>query len=151
MMYKGFNEEKFIEWLDNRVGVNNFGKELVSNIIGYAHVHEHIAKDQFVEFLAELIPGIEFFDVAEFCEENILTNDTIRQLKEEKTINFYVECFDRDFVIELKNRHNRELAEKIIKQAYETWHEECIDYMCCEEFICNFLNLACIEYKWINE
>lgn len=153
-MYKGFDSEGFLEWMDSTVNgfdIGDFGKELLTNIIDYAHVHEHISKDQFAEFVAMLIPGIEFLDVAQFCDESILTNDTIHQLKDERTIKFYVECFDRDLIIELKYRHNRDLAEKMIKQAYETWHEECIDHMCCEEFICKILDVACIKYKWVNE
>ena len=51
-----------------------------NNIIEYAHKHEHVSKDQFAYFISDLVPEIEFMDVAKFCEDDILTRDILRQL-----------------------------------------------------------------------
>ena len=78
--YKGFNRDGFIEWLEDKYGLNSFTVELLDNIIDYAHKHEHVSKDQFAYFISDLVPEIEFVDVVKFCEDAILTNDTLRQL-----------------------------------------------------------------------
>ena len=78
--YKGFNRDGFIEWLEDKYGLNSFTVELLDNIIDYAHKHEHVSKDQFAYFVSDLVPEIEFLDVAKFCEDTILTRDTLRQL-----------------------------------------------------------------------
>ena len=79
--YKGFNRDGFIEWLEDKYALNSFAVELLDNIIEYAHKHEHVSKDQFAYFISELMPEIEFIDVAKCCEAAILTNDTLRQLR----------------------------------------------------------------------
>jgi len=78
--YKGFNRDGFIEWLEDKHGLNSFAVELLDNIIDYAHKHERVSKDQFIYFVSDLVPEIEFIDVANFCEDAILTNDTLRLL-----------------------------------------------------------------------
>ena len=78
--YKGFNRDAFIEWLEDKHGLNPFTVELLDNIIDYAHKHEHTSKDQFAYFISDLVPEIEFVDVVKFCEDDILTRDTLRQL-----------------------------------------------------------------------
>ena len=77
--YKGFNRDGFIEWLEDKHGLSSFTVELLDNIIDYAHKHEHVSKDQFAYFISDLVPEIEFIDVAKFCEDDILTRDTLRQ------------------------------------------------------------------------
>ena len=79
--YRGFNRDGFIEYLEDKYGLNSFAVALLDNIIEYAHKHEHISKDQFAYFISELMPEIEFIDVAKFCKEDILTRDTLRQLR----------------------------------------------------------------------
>lgn len=60
--------------------MNRFTLDMVQNIIEYAQKHEHVSKDQFCYFIADLIPEIEMLDVARFCENGILTNDTLSML-----------------------------------------------------------------------
>lgn len=79
-MYKGFNESEFIVWLSNELTMNRFAINLVQNIIEYAYRHEHVSKDMFCYFVADLVPGIEMLDVARFCGSEILTDSTIKQL-----------------------------------------------------------------------
>lgn len=79
--YKGFNRDGFIEYLEDKYGLNSFAVALLDNIIEYAHKHEHVSKDQFAYFISDLMPEIEFIDVAKFCEDAILTKDTLRQLR----------------------------------------------------------------------
>ena len=78
--YKGFNRDGFIEWLEGKYWLNSFTVELLDNIIDYAHKHEHVSKDMFVYFISDLVPEVEFADVAKFCEDEILTKGTLRQL-----------------------------------------------------------------------
>ena len=78
--YKGFNRDGFIEWLEDKHGLNSFTVELLDNIIDYAHKHEHVSKDQFAYFISDLVPEVEFLDVARYCEDGILTRDTLREL-----------------------------------------------------------------------
>ncbi len=80
MYDRGFNKGGFIEWLEDKYGLNSFTVELLDNIIDYAHKHEHVSKALFVYFISDLVPEIEFIDVVKFCEDAILTNDTLRQL-----------------------------------------------------------------------
>ena len=79
-MYKGFNESEFIGWLSNEFIVNRFAIDLVQNIIEYAHKHEHVSKDMFCQFVADMIPEVEMLEVARFCDSEILTDSTIKQL-----------------------------------------------------------------------
>lgn len=77
---KGFNKSEFFEWIENEFNINPFALQLLDNIIDYAHKHEHVSKDQFAYFIADLVPEVEFLDVAKFCEDTILTRDTLRRL-----------------------------------------------------------------------
>lgn len=79
-MYKGFDQDGFIKWLEENFIISRFARETVLNIIEYAHRHEHVSKDQFAEFVSDLLPEVEFLDVAKFCEDGILTNGTLKQL-----------------------------------------------------------------------
>lgn len=78
-MKKGFNETAFIAYLEymfpsvfNRSG-SSFIREMVMNLIEYAHKHEQVSKDQFCEFLSELIPEVEMGEVAAFMDDASLT------------------------------------------------------------------------------
>lgn len=75
MRRNGFDEDRFMQYLqDNFSGFeNHFLREIVSNIIDYAYDHEHISKDQFCFFMCDMIPEIDFGDVAMFCDDDILS------------------------------------------------------------------------------
>ena len=79
-LYKGFDKENFMEYMEETfVGFSGFDgaylRELVENIINYAHKWEHVSKDQFVEFLDDMLPCVTFGEIAMFCEDAILTEN----------------------------------------------------------------------------
>lgn len=73
-MKMGFNEDAFMAYLEytfpNVFAGNGspFVREMVANLIEYAHKHEQISKDQFCIFLSDLIPEVEMGEVAAFVE-----------------------------------------------------------------------------------
>lgn len=73
MMNKGFDDAAFMRYLEERFSDPMFARQLVDNIIAYAHKHEQVSKDMFVYFVADLVPGMVFGEVAQFAEEGILT------------------------------------------------------------------------------
>lgn len=74
-MYKGFDGPAFMAYLENTFNgfENCFLREIVLNIIEYAHNHEHVSKDQFIYFLFDLLPGLDFGEIAQFANDEILT------------------------------------------------------------------------------
>lgn len=78
-MKKGFNDEGFMAYVEyqfpgvfSRSG-GSFTRELLENLIEYAHKHEQVGKDQFCVFLSDLIPEVEMGEVAAFMEDGCLT------------------------------------------------------------------------------
>lgn len=95
-MYKGFNKDGFMAYMSYalprafpREG-DTFTRQLLENLIEYAHKHEQVSKDQFCEFLSDLIPEIEMGEVAAFMEDRCLTASygivEKRRVMEEKDI-----------------------------------------------------------------
>lgn len=80
MYDRGFDRNGFFEWIENEFNINPFALQLIDNIIEYAHKHEHISKDQFAYFISDLMPEVEFLHVARYCEDSILTRETLREL-----------------------------------------------------------------------
>ena len=77
-MKKGFDKEAFMNYLKEEfesVFNNHFIYELIDNLIEYAHKHEHVSKDQFIWFLADLIPEVEFGEIAQFAGDEMLTEN----------------------------------------------------------------------------
>ena len=74
-MEKGFNEKKFMAYLNQEFsGMENcMLRGIVENLIEYGHKHEQVSKDQFVQWLADMIPEISFGEVAAFMEDGCLT------------------------------------------------------------------------------
>lgn len=87
MYNKGFNEKAFTEWLEEKYDLNRYAVEMVTNIIEYAHKQEHASKDQFAYFISNLLPEVEFEEVAQFCEDCMLTDGTLRALGRNKEEN----------------------------------------------------------------
>ena len=79
MAVKGFDKEKFMGYMESVFDLNGFSRELIENIIDYAHEHEHISKDQFAYFVSDMLPEVEFCEVAGFCEDEILTKNGIAE------------------------------------------------------------------------
>ena len=78
-MKKGFNDEGFMAYVEyqfpgvfSRSG-GSFTRELLENLIEYAHKHEQVGKDQFCDFLSSLLPEMEMGEVAAFMEDDCLT------------------------------------------------------------------------------
>lgn len=59
---------------------------------------------------------------------------------DEEEITYYVACFERYLTVKVK-RGQKELAKKIMEDAYNTWHEypDDVGDECCEEYICGKL------------
>lgn len=87
MYNKGFNEKAFTEWLEDKFDLNSYAVEMVTDIIEYAHKWEHVSKDQFAYFISDLLPEVEFEEVAQFCEDCMLTDGTLRALGRNKEEN----------------------------------------------------------------
>lgn len=82
-MDKGFNKDAFMNWLKEEFSGyldNHWNYDLVENIINYALKHESIGKDQFCYFVADMLPEVEFLEVARFCEDEKLTSGTLKAL-----------------------------------------------------------------------
>lgn len=100
-MQKGFNNEGFMAYIAYQFpGVfagngSSFTRELLENLIEYAMKYEHVSKDQFCEFLADLLPEVEMGEVAAFMEDGCLTTTygiaEKRRVMEEKDIQVNVE------------------------------------------------------------
>lgn len=70
---KGFYYEAFLTYVTNEWEVNDFALDMICNIVHYALEHECVSRDQFVNFVADMIPEMEFAEVAAFCEDGHLT------------------------------------------------------------------------------
>lgn len=82
-MEKGFNREGFLNWLKEEFSGclgNEWDCQLVNNILDYARDHEHISKNQICDYLSDILPDVDFWDVAMFCEDKILTDHVIEAL-----------------------------------------------------------------------
>lgn len=82
-MRKGFNFEGFISWLNEKFSGcldNQWNYDLVENIIEYGLKHEMIAKDQLCYWISDMLPEVEFLEVAKFMENDHLTNETLKAL-----------------------------------------------------------------------
>ena len=80
MYHKGFDSIGFLEWMETQVSLDAYAKALISNIIEYAVNEKNYSKDQLAEFLSDMLPTIEFLEVARFCEDSILTDATLKVL-----------------------------------------------------------------------
>ena len=78
-MYKGFDTDAFFRWYKENFETNSLVISLVNNIIDYAHKWKHVSKDQFCEFVADML-GLDMLEVAQFCEDCILTDSTLKQM-----------------------------------------------------------------------
>lgn len=76
-MYKGFDNEKFMAYLEQEFdGMENcMLRRIVENLIDYGHKHEQISKDQFVQWLTDMIPEMSFGEIAAFMEDDCLTEN----------------------------------------------------------------------------
>ena len=71
----GFDKEDFL-WYVARNYIKHacgYADDMVENLVNYAIKNEHVSKDQLCYFLADMLPEIEFAEVAQFAEDDILT------------------------------------------------------------------------------
>jgi len=82
-MINGFNKDGFMSWLEEEFpGVidTHWNYDLVENILEYALKHESISKDQFAYFISDMLPEVEFLEIARFCDDGCLADETLKQL-----------------------------------------------------------------------
>lgn len=80
-MYKeGFDKNAFAEWLKDKFDLNPYAVQMVINIVEYAQEWQYIDKDRFAHFVSDILPDVEFEEVARFCDDSILTSSTLRAL-----------------------------------------------------------------------
>lgn len=77
--YKGFDKEAFYDWIETNTDITIY--DVLDKIIEYGHKWEQVSKDQFVLFVSDMMPdSVDFDDVAQFAENDILTNTTLKYL-----------------------------------------------------------------------
>ncbi len=79
-MYTDFNQNDFMTWMENEFYLDNYSITIILSLIHYAYYNENSTLDQFAYFVSDLLPEVEFLEVARFCEDNILTQNTLKQL-----------------------------------------------------------------------
>lgn len=85
-MEKGFNTQAFMDYLTRTfIGFeNSFLHETVQNVIAFALKHEHVSKDQFCDFISDMLPEVTFGEVAMFTEDCCLTREG--QIEKQKAL-----------------------------------------------------------------
>lgn len=76
-MIKMFDRNGFMNWLEETFITNSFGGDIVLEIIEYAYDHQNVSLDQFAYFVSDLLPEVEFLEVARFCSDDMLTDTTL--------------------------------------------------------------------------
>ena len=79
-MYTDFNQNDFMTWMANEFNLDNYSIQTILSLVHYAYYNENSTLDQFAYFVSDLLPEVEFLEVARFCEDNILTQNTLKQL-----------------------------------------------------------------------
>lgn len=76
-MEQGFNKTAFMEYLAKTFyGFDSsFTRQLVENVIDYANKWERVSKDQFTYFVSDMLPEVEFGEVAAFVDDKSLTEE----------------------------------------------------------------------------
>lgn len=73
-MYRGFDKDGFMAHLHETFNgfENPWLRELVENVISYVEANED-SRDRFAEIVSDLLPEVEFAEVAAFCDDAALT------------------------------------------------------------------------------
>jgi hypothetical protein len=82
-MENGFDRQGFVEYMNNAFdGFDQpFVRNLVDNVIEYGLKHERVSKDQFCYWLSDMIPEVEFGEVAMFIDDASLTKYGLEEKK----------------------------------------------------------------------
>ena len=73
-----------------------------------------------------------------------------KRVYEMARIEFYIECFDRDLVIEIQKKF-KEQAERLLQTCYDYWiaGSEDVACECCEEYMCDCLRKSGLLFNVI--
>lgn len=79
-MHEDFDRDGFLNYLEENFAgfVSTEGiylRELIENIINYAHDNKNNSKDQFCYFLSDLLPEVGFGEIAVFMDDKYLTEN----------------------------------------------------------------------------
>ena len=79
MSYR-FDKDGFMDYLKNEFGEfeSSFLCGTVRNLIDFGLKHHHNAYDQFCYFLSDILPQVEFGDVAMYMDDSCLSRQGIR-------------------------------------------------------------------------
>ena len=75
-----FNQNNFMAWMENEFNLDNYSIQTILSLVHYAYHYKNTSLDQFAYFVSDILPEVDFLDVARFCEDNILTQNTLKQL-----------------------------------------------------------------------
>jgi len=75
-MENGFDRDGFMDYLEHTFNGFEYpiARGLVDNLIDYGLEHERISKDQMCYWLCNMIPEVEFGEVAMFIDDRSLTS-----------------------------------------------------------------------------
>lgn len=76
-----FNQNNFMAWMENEFNLDNYSIQTILSLVHYAYYYENTALDQFAYFVSDILPEVDFLEVARFCEDNILTQNTLKTTK----------------------------------------------------------------------
>lgn len=70
-----FNKDAFMAYMEeNFTGFeNSFLRQLVDNVVEYGTTEKTHSKDQLVYFLLDIVPELEFGEIAQFVDDSYLT------------------------------------------------------------------------------
>lgn len=75
-MKSGFHKQEFMTYLKDQFPdpfSTHFTWDMVENLIDYAEENENHSKDQLCYFLSDILPEVEFGEVAAFMPDELLT------------------------------------------------------------------------------
>lgn len=68
-----FDRAGFKAYLEERYNCIGYAADIVDSIIDYGHEHEHTSLDMFAYYVSDMLPGVQFEEVAAYCDDAILT------------------------------------------------------------------------------
>ena len=117
-----FNRAGFMNYVSDKcTTLNNLSYQLINNIVCYGMEQKNNAKDQLVYFITDLVPRLDFGEVAAFCDDAHLTNYGIAE--KEKYLEKMLDL--KDFVDEsvenyrVKSVFESILAGKDVRKAFD--------------------------------
>ena len=79
----GFDIKGFEEYMNESFSLDEFSQSMVDNLANFAVENQNHSKDQLADFLSDVIPEVEFKEIAGFCEDAILTESYGQEQKRE--------------------------------------------------------------------